>query len=433
MTMLNVSLHPDLLEAITDIHASAWHGVLEEAGTGSWCQTLLQSVSGASHTLVAAHAHYARQAQLNRYGKMARSVSDETVVDWACANLSSEHHFFSLAVSGSVFSHSDQPHGDAHAWIALALSDQRGWTLHVRLLGHERQEQQQALGLLNLYLIQQLARHNTLKIERLPDFLKAQMEIDVWLSWRASESEWYTEAVALVQGQWTPMVLLTPQEQILQPVRYLSLLRGAQILVHKGSFNPPTRAHLAMVQAVLESDQLFRKYQPVLEIALHNADKGFAEQESLIHRLAMLASQPWPVALTRTTTLYQTRALFLEQAQAQNADFVCGEDLYRRVFMKKYYQDLGRGIEEGLERLFQKDCLFWCCGRETELDFSPEAQNHAHAYQNQIHRLDFSLPIASSEIRSAIAHGEKGWREMVTPEVADYIDAHQLYRVLGSV
>ncbi|HEY9843329.1 MAG: CinA family protein [Candidatus Sericytochromatia bacterium] len=414
------SLQPGLAR----LHASPWIGLIEEVGTGSWIQAMVQSAPGASATLWAGRTSYAREVQEQLYGPQARSVSREAVEAWARANLSVAAKRFSLAVSGAVAS--DLNRGDAHAWLALTLSDGRGWTLHLRCREKGRLAQQLSLGELGTLLLIQLADTEGPELPELAPVRTGSIEIDACESWQASPSDSCLEAVRLVQSGATPLALLQPAAGRLRAVRYLDLLRGRRLLLHKGSFNPVTSAHLQMVEQVLAQDP---DYLPILEISLHNADKGKAEELNLVHRLTMLGlASPWPVALTRTPALYQTRELFQDHGRAAAIDFICGEDLFRRVFLERYYQDLDGGIGAGLERLFSSGSRLWVCGRETQLDFPPQAQALAQAYASQIRHLPLDLPVASSTVRTAIAAGEPGWQDQLPQKVVDYIEQAGIYR-----
>lgn len=418
------------------LHASPWAGLVEEVGTGSWVQALLQSEPGASATLIAGRSSYARSVQEALYGAQGRSVSAAATAAWAEALLQSapgrEH--FALALSGAVASHLQS--GDDHAWLALALSDGRRWSLHARCREPGRLAQQLSLGELGIHLLTRLAEGGP-EPDALPQGLIGEaLEIDVWsrqgLAQGDQDAEHESElnecldAVALVASGASPLVLLMPEQGRMRQRRYLDLLRGRRLLLHKGSFNPVTRAHLAMPAAVLAQDP---GLLPVLELSLQNADKGGAERLNLAQRLMMLArASAWPVALTRTPALYETRELFSGRGQAAGVDFVCGEDLYRRLWLEKYYAQLPGGIAEGLERLFAGGTRLWVCGRATELDFPPEARARAESYAGALQRVPLDLPFASSDVRAAIAAGQAGWQAQLAPAVADYIAARALYK-----
>lgn len=433
-----------LQTCLTELHASPWQGVLEEVGTGSWVQTLLQSVPGASATLWAAATSYAREAQLSRYGADAcaggRAVACETVSAWARHNLhakpdaqfdapaDTQAAFFSLAISGSVASDAASS-GDQHAWLALALADGKGWVLHLRLPPLSRLEQQVGLGEVGVSLLGQLAAQSPEEVSLSPVNLALPpgFQLDFWQGWHLSPFENTLQACELLQAGQAELLLFQPQAGILNPLRPLEALRGKKLLLHKGAFNPLTLAHLTLPQEVLKQEP---DCVPVLEISLSNADKGQALSVDLAHRLQMLAFQPWLVALTCTPALYQTAELFRQAGGAARVDFVCGQDLYCRVFEPRYYTSLAGGLTGGLERLFAQETQLWVCGRETDLVFSEAAQAAAQHWAERCKHLDLHLPVASTQIRQAVAAGQAGWEAAVLPEVANYIRAQGLYLTL---
>ena len=109
-------------------------------------------------------------------------------------------------------------------------------------------------------------------------------------------------------------------------------------------------------------------------------------------------------------------------------DFICGEDLYQRVFQGRYYSDLVGSIDEGLQRLFQAGSRLWVCQRQNDTDFPEEAQAQAKRYQPQLQILAMDLPIASSSIRADIQAQRSDWQNQVIKPVAEYIQEQGLYQ-----
>lgn len=420
---------------IQALHHSPWHGCIEEAGTGSWLQTLLQTQAGASQTLMAAHTHYARTAQAQAYPKAprARAVAADTVQHWAqqliqSSDTSDSTPRFALAMSAVTQTHTQKPGSDTHGWLSLNTQDSRHWTLHFRCLAPDRYTQQMSCGLLGLELLYLLSQQR-LTPQALELALQEHLEIDVWQS---SEGDNTRHAVHLIQAGWSPLIYIHRG----QAQRYLSALRDRYLLVAKGSFNPLTLAHQALLDTALQYAQQspLAKHKTatpplaLFELALHNADKGQAAEASLVHRLHMLAQQDYPVVLTRTPTLLATKTLFLA-VQAAHVDFVCGHDLYERVFVAKYYSDMG-GIQVALQALFSQDTQLWVGQREanTYPPFQGTMDTHTQAlYTAQIHQLPLAFPVSASAVRQAIAEQSGPWQHWVSPETATYITSHHLF------
>lgn len=416
------------IEKIQDLHASPWHGQLEEAGTGSWVQSLLQTQAGASATLDAAYTRYARSAQAAAYPEAppTRSVSAERVQHWATQRLKEDTtgtpNGFALAMSASLSTHQEPPGRDHHGWVALHTSDQRHWCIHFRLRNTptmDRVSQQLACGLLGIALLWLLSK-NQLKPEALDLSLQSLLEIDVWQS---SEADPLPTHLYLLRSGWSPLIYL--HRGIAQ--RYVEPLRGKQVLVAKGSFNPLTLAHTALLDTAVKAAKP-AEMQPVFELALHNADKGTVAEQSLHDRLQMLATQDYPVVLTLTPTLLSTKALF-QHAQARQVDFVCGSDLYERVLLPKYYMHTG-GRDKALAELFDHQTQLWIGERpqDTYPSLKENAPTLPHAYKDQVHFLSLDLPVSASAVRHAIAQEHPNWQLGISPAIAAYITVHGLFQ-----
>lgn len=424
--MRTPDLNTEISTQVQQLHTSAWRGSIEDLASGGLLAAWLQREAGASNTLWQALCSYAREAQLQRYGALPdRAVSAAAVQHWAAHNLRAAPHFFSLALSG-VLRSGAQISGDQHAWLALRLSDGRSWCLHLRCLVEARTDQQQTIAQLALNLLWQLATKDDLQVAALPLALQSQLEIDVWQALHLPIFAQLQQSLALFTAGWTPLLLFQPDAQGgLLPQRYLDILRDRHLVVHKGSFNPVTRAHLAMVDTVraLQPEAL-----PLLEISVGNLDKGAAEHQNLAHRLQMLAWQPWPLAVSRWGALYQMREGLLQRGRARQVDFICGEDLYARVFVSRYYADLPGGADEGLARLFAGQTCLWVCQRPHVVPAEAAADALQQRWAAQCHLLPFDWPMASSAVRAAIASGAADWPIQLQPEVAAYIQQQGLYQ-----
>lgn len=415
---------------VRQIHHGPWQGDLEEAGTGSCLQFLLQTEAGASQTLRAAHTHYARDAQAQAYpnAPATRVVSQETVQHWAShlfsASPGSEYRF-ALALSAVSQTHTWLPGSDAHGWLSLQTTHHQ-YTVHFRCKTSDRQSQHMSCGLLGIELLYLLTQ-NQLSPESLDPQLKDLLEIDVWHS---SQGDHLLQHLHLLSLGWSPIIYLHQG----QAKRYLSALRGQHLLVAKGSFNPLTKAHMALLKTAHQQAQS-RQATPVLplfELALHNADKGQSAIESLWHRLCMLARQDYPVMLTQTPTLLATKVLCLE-AQAQQVDFVCGTDLYERVLLPRYYHHSG-GLDRALAAIFAHNTQLWVGSRSPETYpalSDPLSETRIEPYLEQVHPFALKIPVSASAVRASVAqfpHLKSPWEHWVSEKIAQYIVEQGLYQ-----
>jgi nicotinic acid mononucleotide adenylyltransferase len=194
------------------------------------------------------------------------------------------------------------------------------------------------------------------------------------------------------------------------------------------SFNPPTRAHVAMAERARKAHCLDAV---ILELATANVDKEVSGAP-LHERLMML----WRLARTRTwlRVAVTTHGRFLDKAVAFGAVFpsaelvfLVGYDTLVRVFDAKYYTDR----EAELDALFRQ-VRFVCAGRgdvgaEGIRRFMEVPENRAYA--GRVAALELAAEeasVSSTRVRQALADG--AWSEDVPPAVMAYIAARGLYR-----
>lgn len=209
-----------------------------------------------------------------------------------------------------------------------------------------------------------------------------------------------------------------------------ALLVG-RVAVLSSAFNPPTRAHAALlavaggVPGVTGTAAL---------LTTRNVDKGIFGA-SLEHRAAML------VALTREghagAVLAANAARFADQGPALRAafpgvafDFIAGYDTLVRIFEPKYYAGEA-AMHTDLEVFFAHHRLIVTNRGEASLA-AVEAFLATAAARSFADRIvpralhDEPAAMSSTRARERAAAGEH--QELVTPAVAGYISAHGLYR-----
>jgi len=198
-----------------------------------------------------------------------------------------------------------------------------------------------------------------------------------------------------------------------------------RIGILSASFNPPTRAHLALLEAAREAFQL---EENVLLLAITHVEKplsGFPLPERLAMLQAIARARPgWSVALCN-------RARFFEKAQALRENvgegpelfFVMGGDTMVRLFDPRYYPDIP--MESALEPFFQTAHLLvaprppW---DRPSLEAFLQAPSRA-AYRARIAFLTLDpafATLSSSEVRQRLARGEPV-DTLVPPEILPWL------------
>ncbi len=120
----------------------------------------------------------------------------------------------------------------------------------------------------------------------------------------------------------------------------------ATIIVFPGSFNPPTNAHIALLQ---QSRLFAHKYEPAYlyaAISKRTVDKEQVERPTWLDRIDLLNTVLHKY-LQNTGIILFNRGLYVEQAQALRASFpdvqriffLLGFDKIMQIFDPHYYQD----------------------------------------------------------------------------------------------
>ncbi len=184
----------------------------------------------------------------------------------------------------------------------------------------------------------------------------------------------------------------------------------ARLGVLPGTFNPPTRAHLALAQAALaHCDEVLL----VLPRALPHKEYsgvGFRERLQLLERA--VAEHPQLSAASSSGGLFLEIAAECRKAYGHRVEiaFLCGRDAAERIVQWKYER------EEVLAEMFEQFSLL-VARRQGEY-VAP-----AHLAE-RIRSLDIDEgwdAVSATEVRERIAAG-LSWRELVPAEIAAEVE-----------
>jgi nicotinate-nucleotide adenylyltransferase len=190
--------------------------------------------------------------------------------------------------------------------------------------------------------------------------------------------------------------------------------RISRLGVLPGSFNPPTRAHMALAHAALEhcDEILF-----VLPRALPHKDYGGVGFEDRLGLLqSVVETHPRFAAASSDGGLFLEIAEECREAYGSDVEiaFLCGRDAAERIVGWKYER------EEMLAEMFGQFSLL-VARRQGEY----VAPLHLAA---RIRCLDIDLgwdAVSATQVRERIASGLE-WRELVPEHIAD--DVERVYR-----
>ena len=204
---------------------------------------------------------------------------------------------------------------------------------------------------------------------------------------------------------------------------------GRRLGIFSGSFNPPTVAHIEMIDAAKKKYNLD---EILLILARANVDKGVFGL-SLADRLLML--KLYAVTREDFSVAACSHGKFIEKVGALRSSypdgthfsFIVGYDTFIRLFDPKYYTDL----HSALEALFSQ-CRFIVANRQDydadaveKMMEQPDCRRYAGCI-DLIELPDFYAEISSTDIRTQIQAGNSVDR-LVPAEVQAYLKAVQAY------
>lgn len=292
---------------LNKLFKSGYEGVISEVGLGVPLQSAILGEPGASNFLLMGLTPY-NQAFQPKIG--GRSVSEAMVVQMAqiAFNQAQAHGFpragkklFSLAISGA---HSREKGAEIHAWICVMKSDNI-YIGHVVMDGGSRKTSITSMGRCALHFLECALfdkhpnrggwRHD-LDVIRWPNMtLEEKLEIA-----GASNAPIYFDAAGNMQ-------------------RATDIIRQTKA-VYRGSFNPPTNAHLD-----IGGNALF-------EICRVNARKGEVNNKDLAHRIRMLNLLGKGVLITRSCSRFVELAELLEKRGGKaDIEYIMGTDTFNKV------------------------------------------------------------------------------------------------------
>lgn len=199
------------------------------------------------------------------------------------------------------------------------------------------------------------------------------------------------------------------------------------VLVLDSSFNPPTRAHLALLEA---AESALHPDATLLLLAIRNADKGQVNAQDVERRVAMMRALGGDgqrlIGLTNASRFVdKSDALVCHPPWASPSPphfhFIMGADTVQRFFDPKYYPP-GLQVSEVLAPFFQRAAI-------VAAERGVTSKTTAHP----IHWLS-PLPadiaaISSTTARQALldGDGEKA-RQLLPPTVFDLIMRNRWYQ-----
>ena len=445
------------------------YGTFAEIGAGQEVARWFFAVGGAAGTVAKSISAYDMAVSDSFYGPAQRYVSRQRLE----AMLGSEFDqlvlrlgparggttkFFAFADTVAARSHANPRNG--RGWIGIRfqahpLDGPSDVIVHVHLLDSTAVGQQEALGVLGVNLVHAAAFHHdepAVLVGCLMDELSRQrIEIDmIKLSGPAFAAvDNRLMSLQLVEQNLTDAAMFTAAGEVVQPSE---TLYKRPILVVRGSFRPPTRVTLDLLErarALFLEEPEVREHAPMVlaEMTLRTLAGGAGvDHADFLARADILGALGIDVLISRFRPYYEL-ADYLAAYTDRMIGIAVGLPSIDEIVDEKYYKDLSGGVLESLGRLFKRSVKMYVypmrdpasgalvtvedaalpgpwvhLGRlllETQLIVPIRAYTEAY------------LTIQTPDVLARIQRGDPTWETMVTPAVADLIRTKKLFGCQG--
>lgn len=309
--------------------------------------------------------------------------------------------FFSFC--NTVRARGYQDSGECHGWLGVRFQKNPGdppsdVILHVRLLDSRTIDQMEALGVIGVNLIHSVFHHReTLRtfVDSLVDNIDGgRVEVDL-LKFSGHGYENFDNrlcALQLVESGLTEATMFLPDGEVVQPAE---ALYRHPVLLLRGSFDPVTNLHLAMLEQAqatfrgMLSDDERAEAVELCEISMHNLLRGPGiDPDDFIDRADALQALGKTV-LVSSCAEFHRMAAFLNRCTRKPVGIILSIGLLNELFKAKWSENLAGGLLESFGRLFKEGVTLlvfpWKNRRTGELvtaDNFLAPENCRHLYQH---------------------------------------------------
>jgi hypothetical protein len=362
-------------------------------------------------------------------------------------------NFFVFADTVAAVNYQRTIKGDGWLGIRFQLSpdhEPNDLVLHVRMLDHDNQLQQQAIGVLGVNLIHACYRlHDRPEemIQSLADSLQGRVMVDMVRLTGPDFADVDNRLLSLwlVKHGLTEVAMFGPDGRTLHASEFLY---RRNVLVVRGSFRPPTLVNMDMIKS---SNQQFRnepkvdpsRTQVLTEITLDNlCSTGELDEQDFLDRAELLCAMGQTVVVSNCEE-HQKLIHYLADYKVQQLGMVLGVRPLLDLVTAKYYENMDGRLLAAFGEMFTRNVKIYVYPSmqegSAELMTSqnvpvPEGLKflYRHLLDNQqiVDVEGFNadlLHIFSKQVLTMVRNGEKGWEPMVPTKVAGLIKEKCLF------
>lgn len=365
-----------------------------------------------------------------------------------------DHAFFAFA--NTVAALNFKKSNEAHGWLGMRFqhapgSEVNDVVIHVRMLDPQNLLQQDALGIvgLNLVYASLFLQHDPKAfITSLMDHLDtSRIEINfIRFGGKAFGGvDNRLMNLELLQKNYTHAIMFDEKGEV---VLASDVLYKKDVLVVRGSYRPPTLVSQDMIKAGLQNyaQDLGKKPEEVVTISeitmsTLKADDGTITNEDFLVRVDLLGKAMGQKTLITNYPEFYKLGSYFGRLNVPHVGLVLGIYNFQQIFTDEY-ANLEGGILSALGLLFRDQVKVYVYPYkkeggpiETMENLKvPERFTHLYSHLKSMKQIDDvknfrkdTLHIYSSKVLSMIVGNEKGWEEMVPPEVAKMINEDCLF------
>jgi len=421
-------------------------------------------VGGAAGTVAKAISAYDTAVSDALYGPTDRYVSRQrlqamleheyaVLLDGLGPRRGDRSAFFVLA--DTVATRSYSRHETGHGWLGIRFQTQAGGDpsdvlLHIYLFDHDPMREQEALGIVGVNLAHgafyQHSEPARLVESLMDDVERQRVEIDmVKLSGPAFGGfDNRLASLQLVELGFTDAVMLTSDGEVVQPSE---VLYKRPLLVERGTFRPPTKVTLDVLESarerfLREPDREGGEPAILLEMTLASlAGESSVDHRDFVDRAEVLHALGHHVLISRSQRNYALVEILLRYTHAR-IGIALGVPTLQAIIGDEY-EDLAGGRLEAIGRLFKNAVKVYVyptiepeTGAVVTADTLQVPEPMRHLYQflldNRrivaLERFDPSiLHIRTRDVLARLQRGDSSWESAVPEPVATIIKERGLF------
>lgn len=361
--------------------------------------------------------------------------------------------FFAFANTVATGSAGDKKF--CHGWMGVRFQKKpqgpySDIILHVRMQDRHRLQQQEALGILGVNLVDAAFYHSDNAEDFIPHLVgnlkEGQIIIDV-LRFNGEDLKHFNPNVMnleLVHRGLSEAVLFGPNKEILH---MSDAVYKKAVLLQRGTYRPVTKTHLdVLAKGVSHFKQDFQlkdnQCLSIMELTMRNLQQndGEVDAKDFLDRIETLCSQGQHVLVSNFFYFYSLKTYFRQFTEEPMA-IVIGASHLERVFDESRYKNLQGGLLEGLGKLLDAKTKLYVYPHKTDMTcmtaksfFPAPALKHIYMHFKDSGQIcdivgcdEAEVYTHSDEVHEMILKKNPQWETLVPTGVRDLIRTKKLF------